>query len=408
MIEIAVIGGGAAGFFSAIKCAADNPNCLVTIFEKSSKVLAKVRVSGGGRCNVTHACFDFKKLPEFYPRGKKELIGAFSRFNVNNTIEWFESRGVNLKTEADGRMFPVTDNSQTIIDCLLNETKRLNISIHLNHALQLIKKVKEDSFELTFADEKIFHCNKLILTTGGFPQLKSFDFIASLGHTIIPPVPSLFTFNIPHSPLKGLEGIAVADAIIRLEDSKLEEQGALLITHWGISGPAAIKLSAWAARWLNEKNYQTSLHINWLPQYDQDKLNEFFKQLKQTHPSKKIFANSFFNLPQRLWERVVNLAGIAEAENISDVNKQKINHLIQLLTDMTLICHGKTTYKEEFVTCGGVSLKEVNLQTMESTKVKGLYFAGEVLDIDGVTGGFNFQAAWTTAWLAGLNAAKTD
>ncbi len=405
---IAVIGGGAAGFFAAIKCAAGNPECRVVIFEKSTKILSKVRVSGGGRCNVTHACYDFKKLPEFYPRGRQELIGSFSRFNVNHTIEWFEQRGVKLKTEDDGRMFPVTDNSQTIIDCLMDDAERLNIVIELNHHLQQIKKTNDDSFDLIFQDGKSFRCDKLILTVGGYPMLKGFDFIAAIGHTIIVPVPSLFTFNIPLSPLKGLEGIAVPDASISLEGTKLSETGPLLITHWGISGPAAIKLSAWAARMLNEKKYEINLHINWLSQKSEDQLKDFFTELKSNHPQKKVLANSFFGLPQRLWERLVTLSGITEKENVADLSKQKINSLIQLLCNMILRCKGKTTYKEEFVTCGGVSLKEVNLQTMESTKVKGLYFAGEVLDIDGITGGFNFQSAWTTGWIAGLNAATSS
>ena len=406
--QIAIIGAGAAGFFAAIKCASDNPQCRVTLFEKSNKILAKVRVSGGGRCNVTHACFDFKKLPAFYPRGQKEMIGSFSRFSVNNTIEWFESRGVSLKTEEDGRMFPVTDNSQTIIDCLLDEAEKLNVSIQRNRGVKHIKRMEDGSFELIFQDETKCQCDKVIITTGGFPQLSGFDFIAALGHTIVEPVPSLFTFNIPLSPLKGLEGIAVTNATVRLEGSKLSETGPLLITHWGISGPAAIKLSAWAARWLNEKNYECYLHINWLGDKKENDLLNFFTSLRLEHPLKKIVANSFFGLPQRLWERLVNLSGITEKENVADLSKQKINKLIQLLCDTVLQCKGKTTYKEEFVTCGGVSLKEVNLQTMESIKVNGLYFAGEVLNIDGITGGFNFQSAWTTGWIAGLNAAAQN
>ena len=344
--QIAVVGGGAAGFFAAINCAIQNPQCKVLLFEKSSKLLSKVRVSGGGRCNVTHACFDFKKLTEFYPRGKKELAGSFSRFNVNSTIQWFEQRDVQLKTEADGRMFPVTDNSQTIIDCLMKEAEKRNIHIRLNHHLQQLKKISDDEFELFFADAITHKCNKVILTTGGYPQLKSFDFIAESGHTIIPPVPSLFTFNIPQSPFKGLEGVAVTNATLFLEGSKLKETGPVLITHWGISGPAAIKLSAWAARWLSENNYQTNLHINWLPDKPATEVASFFSELRQIHPTKKIMSNSLFGLPQRLWERLVTLSGITEKENSSDLSKAKTNRLIQLLTNTILICNGKTTIRK--------------------------------------------------------------
>ncbi len=317
-------------------------------------------------------------------------------------------KGVKLKEEDDGRMFPITDNSQTIIDCLMNETEQLKIKLKLNHDLKKINYSTADLFELNFNNETELKFEKVIITTGGYPQLKSFDFISALGHTIIPPVASLFTFNIPDSPLKGLEGVSVSNGTIRISGSKLQEIGPLLITHWGISGPAAIKLSAWAARWLNENNYSANLHINWLSDYDVKKIENFFGELKSTSPTKKILSNSFFGLPQRLWERLVTMAGITEKENISDLSKSKINKLVQLLTAMNLVSNGKTTYKEEFVTCGGIDLKEVNLQTMESLKVKGLFFAGEVLNIDGITGGFNFQAAWTTGWIAGLNASKMD
>lgn len=404
-MKIAVIGGGAAGFFSAIHCVISNPSSSVVIFEKSNKLLSKVRISGGGRCNVTHACFENSLLTGNYPRGQKELRGAFSRFTTTDTVKWFESRGVKLKTEADGRMFPVTDNSQSIIDCLQGEASLHGIKIRTNHAVISIEK-SENKFHLHFQNGENETVDKVIIAAGGNPHKKSYEWLEKLGHSIVSPVPSLFTFNVPSSPLKGLEGIAVLHVKIKIADSKTEETGPLLITHWGISGPAVIKLSAWTARWLHEKEYVFNVHINWLPLLTTETVKNELYELKEKEPTKKMLANSFFGLPQRLWTRLCELSSIQEKENCADLSKQKINALTEYLTNTVLNVHGKTTFKDEFVTCGGIDLKEINFQTMESRKVKGVFFAGEVLNIDGVTGGFNFQAAWTTGFLAGMNAGE--
>jgi predicted Rossmann fold flavoprotein len=407
-MNIAIIGGGAAGFFAAINCAANFPHHSVFIFEKSNKALSKVRVSGGGRCNVTHACFDNPRLVEFYPRGSKELRNAFSRFSTKDTVEWFESRGVKLKIEDDGRMFPVSDNSETIIECLWNEAIKYNVTLNFNSGIISIRKNEKNKFELHFqSDEKIF-CDRVIITTGGSPNKKSYDLISELGHTIIPPVPSLFTFNISNSPLKGLEGISVQSVNIKMEGSKLESTGPVLITHWGISGPAVLRLSALASRWLFENNYSTSCFINWFPEMKEDQVRLEFKSIKENSSVKKVTSNNYRGLPLRLWDRICKLSGIEVADKWGDISNSKINKLIQNCSKMNLTMKGKTTFKEEFVTCGGVHLKEVNMQTMESKKVKGIYFAGEVLDIDGITGGFNFQSAWTTGFLAGLNAGEQE
>lgn len=406
MNRIAVIGGGAAGFFAAINCAIINKNSAVTIFEKSNKLLAKVRVSGGGRCNVTHACFDPSRLVDFYPRGKRELRGPFSRFNAQHTVEWFESRGVQLKTEDDGRMFPVTDDSETIIQCLLKAAQESNVMIKLQHAVIKLEKKKDSTFALTFQDGEQYICDKVIITTGGSPNIKSYEWLIALSHTIVSPVPSLFTFNIPASPLKGLEGIAVPDATINIPDAKLNEKGPVLITHWGISGPAVIRLSALAARWLHKVDYFSTIYINWLSGYNEILLKDFFLLMKQQIGTKKVKATSPLGLPQRLWERICDMSGIDDKLNYADLSNKMVNAFSSLLLSMPLKLRGKTTYKEEFVTCGGVNLKEVDLKTMESRLVPGLFFAGEVLDIDGITGGFNFQSAWTTGFLAGVNTVK--
>ena len=405
-MNIAVIGGGAAGFFAAINCAASDPRNRVFIFEKSNKLLAKVRVSGGGRCNVTHACFDITRLVEFYPRGKKELRNAFSRFSTIDTVKWFESRGVKLKTEEDGRMFPVTDNSETIINCLFGEAEKHQVKVKMNHTLQQIFKRLDGKFELLFLQGEKLIFDRVIVTTGGSPNANSYDWISALSHIINPPVPSLFTFNVPASPLKGLEGISLPAVKINLEGSKMDSVGPLLITHWGISGPAVLRLSAFAARWLFDLNYSCTCFVNWVPELREDDIRDELFLLKEGHPKKKMMGISFHGLPTRLWQRFCFLSGIDLDDTCSDINKTKLSKLSLCCSRMALKINGKTTFKEEFVTCGGVGLKEVNMQTMESVKMKGLYFAGEVLDIDGITGGFNFQSAWTTGFLAGVNASK--
>ena len=403
-IDVIIIGGGAAGFFAAVNCAATNQHSHVTIFEKTNKLLAKVRISGGGRCNVTHACFDPARLVDYYPRGKKELRSPFSKFNAQHTVEWFSERGVQLKTEDDGRMFPVTDDSETIINCLIQEANRFKVEIKLQHSVEQIRKKEDNTFEITFKDGAKFNCDKVIVTTGGSPNLNNYGWLTKIGHTIVSPVPSLFTFNIPASPLKGLEGVSVANAGISIEGTKIKENGPVLVTHWGLSGPAIIRLSALAARWLHDVDYFTTIYINWLGEYEEESLAAYIISLKKNSSTKKVISSSPFLLPQRLWERLCDFSGIVETINYADLKKTQINTLCSTLLKMPFKLRGKTTYKEEFVTCGGVSLKEVDLRTMESRIVHGLYFAGEVLDIDGVTGGFNFQSAWTTGWIAGTNA----
>lgn len=403
MSKIAVIGGGAAGFFAAINAAIINPSLCIYIFEKSKNVLSKVKISGGGRCNVTHACYDITRLIENYPRGNRELISAFNKFNPAHAVEWFSKRGVILKTEADGRMFPVTDNSQTIINCLISEAEKHAVKICYNISVTKFEKTGNE-FALTFSDGHIENYTSVIIATGGSPSEKSYQWLKQLGINIIPPVPSLFTFNVPDSPLKGLEGVAVDKARVRIKDEKYFFVGPMLITHWGISGPAVLKLSSFAARAIHNHNYNFSVIINWLPELSDINLAERFSEIKKTSPTKKITSNSVFQLPQRLWERICTLSGIEESMQFSNLSKSKQNLLTDNLLRFTLTVIGKTTFKEEFVTCGGVDLKEVDMRTMQCKKIPGLYFAGEILDIDGLTGGFNFQAAWTTGYLAATSA----
>lgn len=398
-LKLAVIGGGAAGFFAAIH--GSQRGLETVIFEKSNKLLAKVKVSGGGRCNVTNVISDPALLVKNYPRGfRGELRGPFSKFNTVDTVEWFESRGVIIKAEADGRMFPVTNSSQTIIDCLLAESKKNNVKIHVNSCVKKIgRSLNGFLLELESADSMYF--DFVIVATGGSPNLNSYSWLANLGHTIIPPVPSLFTFNIPDSPFIKIMGVSVQDVKIKILNSTFEEQGPLLFTHWGISGPAVLKLSAWGARWLADNNYNFSVSVNFIPPFNEEQV--FEKLLEQTvlNKFKKIHNTPHFNLPSRLWELLCERSLISDEKRWSDTSKLSLRKLSQQLVACQLNVKGKTTFKEEFVTSGGVDLREVNMQTMESKLIPGLYFAGEILNIDGVTGGFNFQAAWTTGFIAG-------
>lgn len=395
-----IIGGGAAGIFASINAKSSNPHATVILLEKSAQLLSKVRISGGGRCNVTHSCFDPLKLVQNYPRGGKELIGPFHRFQPRDTIHWFESHGVTLKTESDGRMFPITDNSQTIIDCLLLESQRLGVDIRIKQRLEKITKV-DDRFVIHFVDGNILECDKLILASGSSPQ--GFEFAKSFGHSIQEPVPSLFTFNVPASPLKDLSGIAVEKASIRIMGTQFHQQGPLLITHWGFSGPAALKLSAWGARILHEKNYHVEISINWLPELTQEEMRNTLLTLKKKQPNQTLGSESMFGLPKNLWKRLIELAGLDVKKRFSEIANSDLFRFCERLQSDVYQVEGKTTNKEEFVTCGGINLKEVDFRTMESRICSGLFFAGEILDIDGVTGGFNFQNAWTTGWLAGMN-----
>jgi len=406
--KLAIIGGGAAGFFAAITAAETDPEAEVYILEKSTKLLSKVKVSGGGRCNVTNATFENYNLIKNYPRGAKELRKIFDQFSVKDTIKWFESRGVKLKTEEDNRIFPITDNSQTIIDCLLRQAEKNKIKILTGYGVKKIisPTSPEHRFTLLFNDHHELQFDKIVIATGGYPQQASYHWIEELKQPIQNPVPSLFTFNIPDSKFKDLQGIAVAQANLKLTGVKSEQEGPLLITHWGLSGPGVLRLSAWEARRLNEVNYDFSILINLVPEFNEEKIKEFFNVYRSENPKKIIVSNPLFQIPKRLWERLVELAGISPTTRWSDVSSKGINKLMEELIRNSVKVKGKTTFKEEFVTCGGVDLSQVNISTLESKITPGLFFAGEVLDIDGITGGFNFQAAWSTGYLAGKSMSK--
>lgn len=405
-MKIAVIGGGAAGFFAAIHAAEANSKNEVTIYEKTSKLLAKVLVSGGGRCNVTHAEFDNNRLATNYPRGERALKGAFSRFSTTQTVEWFEKNGVKLKKEADGRMFPTTNNSQTIADCLLKKANKLHIDIKLNAEIKGIQNQLSGGFNLLTNAQPIF-ADRVIITTGGNAKSEGFNWLQELGHTIIKPVPSLFTFNMPNNPITELTGISVEQTKVKILDTKFEFTGPLLITHWGMSGPVVLKLSSLAARELAELDYNFNLELNWLATKKEDAVRNELMNLKAANPAKHL-RNLFpyIQLSKRLQDYLFNKAKVDADKNWADVSKAEVNNLVEVLLYDKYEVRGKTTFKEEFVTCGGIALDDVLFKNMESKRMKGLYFAGEVLDIDGITGGFNFQAAWTTGFLAGTNAGK--
>jgi len=396
-MNIGVIGGGAAGFFAAIH--ASGKGRKVILFEKSPKLLAKVKVSGGGRCNVTHRPMEISKLVKNYPRGEKFLKKVFNKFKSEDTIHWFESRGVDLKVEQDGRMFPVSDDSQTIIDCLLKEANRLGVEIKKSCGVKSILP-KVPGFKLD-TDEGSFEMDKLIIATGGFPKFESYGFLKSLNHNIIAPIPSLFTFNTPHESIRALMGLSVPNGLVKISGTKLNYHGPILITHWGLSGPAVLKLSAFGAKWLNEQNYQASAIINWNSNFSEADYELHLKNYQSNHPHRKITSHPLFDIPSRLWAHFCELSTIALDQTYLTLSKKQSNKLIQNLFCYILKVEGKTTFKEEFVTAGGVSLLEINPERMESKNYPDLYFAGEVLDIDGITGGFNFQAAWSTGFLAG-------
>ncbi len=401
--KIIVIGGGAAGFFAAINAAENNPKATVSLLEKTNKLLSKVRVSGGGRCNVTHACFDNKLLVKHYPRGERELLNVFSRFSTEDTINWFQQRGVTLKTEPDGRMFPDTNTSETIVNCLLQAAERLGVIIKQGADIEEIIKDENNSFVLIAGNGGNFYCDKLIIASGGNSRETAYNWLHKLGHTIIKPVPSLFTFNIPNHPITQLMGVSVPNARVRIQNTKLETEGPLLITHWGMSGPAVLKASAWGARTLSDLHYDFTAQINWLPKHTEEKLRIVFKDYREEYAPRTIINNSPVELPKRLWEHLVTMAGIPADMRWADLPKKNSNVLINSLINDEYKVKGKTTFKEEFVTCGGISLKEIDLTTMQSKLVPNLFFAGEIIDVDGITGGFNFQNAWSTAWLAATN-----
>src|SRR5258706_4157206 len=394
--DLVVVGGGAAGFFGAIAAAEMKPGLSILILEKTTKLLSKVRVSGGGRCNVTHHCFEATSLSKHFPRGSKELKLLFRKFQAKDVVEWFESKNVKLKTEEDGRMFPVTNNSQTIIDCFLNETERHRIKIKLHAEVKKITP-NENDFTLELNAEKII-AHKVLIATGGYNNLQSYEWLKPF--PVINPIPSLFTFNDSGKKFKDLMGVSVSQAEVKIAGTKFSEAGPVLITHWGLSGPAVIRLSAWAAEYLHEKKYEFTALVNWTGSITEEGLRKDLQGINVNHGKQKIVNNPLYKIPSRLWLRLCSLAEIEETKTWAELPRKNINRLIEFMIRCPFEIKGKTTFKEEFVSCGGVDLKSVELETMESKQVKGIYFAGEVLNIDGETGGFNFQSAWTTAYVA--------
>jgi predicted Rossmann fold flavoprotein len=410
--KLIVIGGGAAGFFCAVTAGALNPNLQVTILEKTNKLLSKVRVSGGGRCNVTHACYEISEMIRNYPRGSNFLKKAFHQFFTTDTVEWFKQRGIALKTEADGRMFPTTDSSQTIIDCLLREANQLGVNIIMNAEVKSISRINE-KFEILLSEtrpgnKEALPADFICIASGGYPKSSMFEWLKQLGHGIEEPVPSLFTFNTPGHAITKLMGISVQEARVRIKDTKLEQEGPLLITHWGLSGPAVLKLSAWGARELASKNWEFEIRVNWLPQYDEQSLRETFQSFRSKLPAQKIISKNPLGLPQRLWEFFLAESQIQMDKNWADLPSKQQNRLIGNLVNFEMKIKGKTMFKEEFVTAGGIRLSEIDPNNMMSKKMKNVFFAGEVMDVDGVTGGFNFQHAWTSGFIAGKSIANLD
>ncbi|RYY60732.1 MAG: NAD(P)/FAD-dependent oxidoreductase [Chitinophagaceae bacterium] len=397
--DVIVIGGGAAGYFCAVNAARLEPGLKVTILEKSNKVLAKVRISGGGRCNVTHACFDIADMIKRYPRGSNFVKKTFYQFFTTDTIEWFLQRGVKLKQEADGRMFPVSDSSQTIIDCLTREAGLYGVQTRLHCDVRSIRK-NDDGFAVECADGRLFTAPYICIASGGYPKASMFDWITAPGHSINDPVPSLFTLNIPKHPILELMGVSVEQARVRINGTSLEQTGPLLITHWGLSGPVVLRTSAWGARLLAEREWKCVAQVNWIPSLSENELREKFASLRYTIAAQKVSSKNHFGLPARLWEYFLREAGVKEDTRWSDLPAKDANKLIRLLNASEFNVQGKTTYKEEFVTAGGVKPGEVDAGTMMSRQIPGLFFAGEVLDVDGITGGFNFQHAWTSGYVA--------
>lgn len=401
-MKIAIIGAGAAGCFAAANIPYMD-GVEIAVFEKTGKALQKVKASGGGRCNVTHESTDIQELVACYPRGKQLLKKSLYQFPPKQTIEWFESRGVKLKTEPDGRMFPVTDNSQSVIDCLWHEMMHNKVQVYYHKAVESIVKSPSGGWELNFSDGTSYLADRVLIATGGFPRPEQYQWLNALGHTLQPPVPSLFTFNMPKHPITELMGVSVPDVMVKIAGTKITAKGPLLITHWGMSGPAILKTSAIAARELANRNYDFHVVINWLKDVTDEDLKEIIVHLRKEQGKQMVHHKNPFELPKRLWEYQLQKCGINEDTRWGELPATAQNKLTEhLLRDLYAV-KGKTTYKEEFVTCGGITLSEINPQTMESRIVKGLYFAGEILDVDGITGGYNFQHAWSSGWIAAQN-----
>lgn len=401
---VVVIGGGAAGFFAALSAKKHQPSAEVILLEKSANFLSKVKISGGGRCNVTNACFDNQLLSKHYPRGERQLRKAFSQFDAQSTVDWFESRNVPLKTYPDNCIFPLANTSQAIIDCFLKEAQQLNVQLNPSSSVRSMNRLN-DKFELV-CDTQTIIADKVIIATGGQPKMSGLIWLQELGLKIIPPVPSLFTFNMPENPIRELMGNVVEKAVVKIEGTKLEGKGPLLVTHWGMSGPAILQLSAWGARILEEKGYHFKIYVNWLNGTSEENLRQEINQLQKMNADKMLQNANPFPITSKLWLFLLQKYGISSQVRWKEIARKVLNKLITALLFDTYEVKGKTTFKEEFVTAGGVDLNEIDFKTMESKLIPGLFFAGEVLDIDGITGGFNFQAAWTTGFIAGKSAVK--
>ena len=397
--KLVVIGGGAAGFFCAVNAAQMDTSLEVVIIEKTSKLLSKVKVSGGGRCNVTHACFSIADMIKKYPRGASFLKKAFHDFFTTDTIEWFKKRHVELKTEPDGRMFPVSNTSQSIIDCLMNEVNRYDVGILMNRDAKQLT-IDNGQWKIVFANDEVIHADYVCIASGGYPKSVQFEWLKNIGHTIEEPVPSLFTFNMPGNSVTELMGITAERVSVKINGTKLSQEGPLLITHWGMSGPAILKLSAQGARELANKNYEFTISINWLPVYNEQTLKEKFQQVRFDIAATKIANRNPFGVPQRLWQYLMQQSAIHEDMRWADLPAKEQNKFIKNLCAQEFAVKGKTTFKEEFVTAGGINLNEIDHATMQSKIAPNLFFAGEVIDVDGVTGGFNFQNAWTTGYIS--------
>ncbi|WP_276481278.1 NAD(P)/FAD-dependent oxidoreductase [Paraflavitalea pollutisoli] len=406
--RLVVIGGGAAGFFCAVNAARLLPGLEVIILEKTTKILSKVKISGGGRCNVTHACFSIADMVKRYPRGANFLKKSFHHFFTTDTIGWFQSRGVVLKTEDDGRMFPATDRSQTIIDCLLRDVNRYGVEVSMATEVKAIGADKAGGFVLGLAGERELKADYVCVACGGYPKSVMFDWLVQSGHSIETPVPSLFTFNMPGNPITQLMGVAVPDTQVKIVGSKLSSNGPLLITHWGLSGPAVLRLSAWGARELANEQYKFSIMVNWVPAFHENSLREHIQSLRFELATQKIVNRNPFQLPQRLWDYLLEQSGINGQIRWADLPAKEQHKLIKMLCAQEFEVQGKTTFKEEFVTAGGIRLNEVDASSMESKLLPGLFFAGEILDVDGITGGFNFQHAWTSGYIAAVSIAKRE
>ena len=398
--KIAIVGGGAAGFFAAIACAEANRANEVSIYERGPQFLTKVRISGGGRCNVTHACFDMRAMSEKYPRGVRALISPLQRFSTSDTIAWFEARGVKLKTETDGRIFPVTDSSQTIIDCLVRAAKAAGVRLLTRKGVEAVRR-KEDRFELQFAAGSSVDCDRVLLATGGTRSISGAQIAHWLGHSLLPAVPSLFSFHIVEQWLRALPGVSVGEVEASVPATPLRERGPILITHQGVSGPVILRLSAWGARILHQLDYEFTLRLNWVPALNEETIRRQLRSLRETNPNRRVNNSPLGQLPARLWEQLCRLARINEQTRWTTLARADVSQLTSTLLRTEVTVKGKSLNKDEFVTCGGVKLNEIDFKTMQSRIVPGLFFAGEVLDIDGITGGYNFQAAWTTGWIAG-------